>query len=263
MIHRLARGICGAWLAILLLAAPSVVCAGGAGPKIYGYEIVATYPHDPEAFTQGLIYRDGVLYEGTGLNGKSKLRRVELATGKVLQEHALAQQYFGEGIADWGDELVQLTYRTRVGFVYDRETFALKRTFKYQGEGWGIARDAARLIMSDGTPELRFLDPKTLQETGRITVTDGGKPVSNLNELEVVKGEIFANIWMAPVIARIDPRTGIVNGWIDFRGLIDPMELGRPDAVLNGIAYDAEGDRLFVTGKLWPKLYEVKLIERR
>jgi glutamine cyclotransferase len=225
---------------------------------VYSYRVVRTYPHDPNAFTQGLIYLNGFLYEGTGLNGRSTLRKVKLETGQVLQEKRIEEQYFGEGITDWGGELVQLTWQTGVGFVWDRGTFTLKKKFSYAGEGWGLTHDATRLILSDGSPVLRFLDPVTLAEKGRLVVLDGRRPVANINELEMVKGEIWANIWQTERIARISPQTGQVLGWIDMRGLLRPEEMRDID-VMNGIAYDAKGDRLFVTGKLWPKLFEVKI----
>lgn len=225
---------------------------------MYSYRVVRTYPHDPNAFTQGLIYLNGFLYEGTGLNGRSTLRKVKLETGQVLQEKRIEEQYFGEGITDWGGELVQLTWQTGVGFVWDRGTFTLKKKFSYAGEGWGLTHDATRLILSDGSPVLRFLDPVTLAEKGRLVVLDGRRPVANINELEMVKGEIWANIWQTERIARISPQTGQVLGWIDMRGLLRPEEMRDID-VMNGIAYDAKGDRLFVTGKLWPKLFEVKI----
>ena len=225
---------------------------------VAGYQVVRVYPHDPEAFTQGLVFADGFLYEGTGLNGKSSIRKVKLENGEVLQVQPLEERYFGEGIALVGDSIVQLTWQGGAGFVYDKATFKRTRTFSYPGEGWGLAFDGARLIMSDGSPSLRFIDPKTLKETGRLRVTDGGRPVEDLNELEVVKGEIFANVWQNDRIARIDPKTGQVRGWIDLAGILDPKERKGVD-VLNGIAYDAAGDRLFVTGKLWPKLFEIRI----
>ena len=229
------------------------------GAPVSRYEIVSTYPHDPAAFTQGLVFLEGGLYEGTGQNGQSAIRKVRLETGEVLQNRKLEDRYFGEGIAVVGDTIVQLTWQSGVGFVYDRHSFERKSTFSYKGEGWGLAYDGRRLIMSDGTDTLRFLDPKTQKELGRVRVTDGGKPVEKLNELEVVKGEILANVWMTERIARIDPATGRVTGWIDLRGLLTPSEAAAAD-VLNGIAYDAAGDRLFVTGKLWPKLFQIRVI---
>ncbi len=222
------------------------------------FEVVKVYPHDPQAFTQGLVFSGGVLYEGTGLNGRSGIRKVKLENGEVLQVQALEQRHFGEGIALVDDAIVQLTWQSGVGFVYDRTTFQRTRTFSYPGEGWGLTYDGTRLIMSDGSATLRFLDPETLQQTGKLQVHDGSRPVERLNELEVVKGEIFANIWQTDRIARISPKTGLVTGWIDLAGLLDPRDAHGVD-VLNGIAYDAKADRLFVTGKLWPKLFEIRI----
>lgn len=227
----------------------------------YGYEVVRSYPHDHDAFTQGLVYRDGFLYEGTGLNGRSTIRKVKLETGEVLQSKAIDQQYFGEGITDWKGSLIELTWQSEVAFVYDIKTFERTGTFSYKGEGWGLTHDDARLIMSDGTAQLRFLDPATFQERGRITVHDQNGPVAELNELEYVKGEIFANVWQTERIARIAPADGHVTGWIDLSGLLPASERGGTD-VMNGIAYDAAHDRLFVTGKLWPRIFEIKLIRR-
>ena len=233
----------------------------GASLPVFTYTLVRSYPHDAAAFTQGLQYVDGFLYEGTGNHGESSIRKVRLETGEVLQKRDLAQQYFGEGIVVRRDELVQLTYKTEIGFVYDRQTFAPKRTFKYQGEGWGLTENGQHLIMSDGSDRLRLLDPATLKELRRIAITAAGTPVRNLNELEWVKGEIFANIWQTDYIARIDPATGRVTGWVDLRGLLSPRERAKTD-VLNGIAYDAAGDRLFVTGKWWPRVFEIKLVAK-
>ena len=235
--------------------------APAAAPRVYGYKVVRSYPHDRQAFTQGLVYLDGLLYEGTGMNGQSGIRKVRLETGEVLQMRPLDGQYFGEGIVVWKDRLVQLTWQHGLGFVYDLETFQPKRTFNYAGEGWGLTHDGSRIIMSDGSPggTLRLLDPETLRETGRLVVRDGGRPVPHLNELEYVKGEIYANVWMTERVARISPKTGQVTGWIDLRGLLDPREAAGTD-VLNGIAYDAQKDRLFVTGKWWPKIFEIQLV---
>ena len=225
---------------------------------VAGYQVVRVYPHDPQAFTQGLVYVDGTLFESTGLNGRSGIRRVKLENGAVLQLQPLEERYFGEGIAVVGNAIVQLTWQSGIGFVYDRTTFRRTRTFTYAGEGWGLTYDGTRLIMSDGTSFLRFLDPKTLKETGRLQVKDGARPVEQLNELEMVKGELFANVWGTDRIVRIDPKSGVVRGWIDLRGLLDSGDAAGVD-VLNGIAYDAAGDRLFVTGKLWPKLFEIRI----
>ena len=232
----------------------------------YGYQVVHTYPHDREAFTQGLVYRDGFLYEGTGLTkpeGQSSIRKVKLETGEVLQKRDVPDPYFGEGIIIWKGRLLELTWKGEMGFLYDLATFAPKGEFKYFGEGWGLTVDGKRIIMSDGTPQLRFWDPDTLQETGRITVTDEGRPVKNLNELEWVKGEIYANVWTTDRIARIDPKTGNVVGWIDCTGLLSPSDRIAGTDVFNGIAYDAQHDRLFVTGKKWPKLFEIRLVIRQ
>jgi glutaminyl-peptide cyclotransferase len=232
-------------------------------PAAYGYQIVKTYPHDSRAYTQGLVYRDGVLFESTGLNGRSTLRKVRLETGEVLQQHQLEPKYFGEGLVDWGGQLIQLTWQTNVGFVYDLSSFKPVRQFAYSGEGWGLTHDGKRLIMSDGQPsgQLRYLDPASLKETGRITIRDQGRPVAMLNELEFVRGEILANIYQTDRVARIEPASGRVVGWIDLSGLLSAAERRDTD-VLNGIAYDPTGDRLFVTGKLWPRLFEIRL-ERR
>ena len=241
----------------LLTSSPSPTTAA---ISYYGYEVVNVYPHDPGAFTEGLVYEDGVLYEGTGLKGRSSLRKVELETGEVLQKVDLATPYYGEGIALYGQKIIQLTWQQHVGFVYDKGSFALLREFDYPTEGWGITYDGERLIMSDGTSTLHFLDPETFKEIGSVQVFDDSGPVDNLNELEYVNGEIYANVWLTDRIAMIDPRTGRVLGWIDLTGLLSAEDLSQPVNVLNGIAYDAEHNRLFVTGKLWPKLFEIKLV---
>jgi len=244
-------------LAAVMLTAQT---SPGANLPVYTYQIVRAYPHDPGAFTQGLQYVDGVLYEGTGLNGRSSIRKVKLETGEVLQKHDVDAHYFGEGITVWKDELIELTWQSGIAFVYDRGSFQRRRSFNYLGEGWGLTHDGTNLVMSDGTDRLRLLDPATFAERRRIQVTAGGVPVKNLNELELVKGEIFANVWQTDMIARI-ASDGRVVGWIDLRGLLTPVERGGVD-VLNGIAYDAAKDRLFVTGKLWPKLFEIKLVKK-
>jgi len=234
-------------------------------PKIpvQGYKIIKTYPHDPKAFTQGLVYHQGVLYEGTGLEGQSSLRKVELATGKVLQIHRLADRYFGEGIVIWQDKIIQLTWTSQVGFVYDLETFEQFGEFNYPTEGWGITHDGEKLIMSDGTDTLYFLNPETFEEIGQVKVKYGNQPVNRLNELEYINGEVFANVWMTDWIVRIDPKTGQIVGIIDLSGLHHASgQKMQGNDVLNGIAYDPEGDRLFVTGKLWPNLYEIELVAK-
>ncbi|HMF96527.1 MAG TPA: glutaminyl-peptide cyclotransferase [Vicinamibacterales bacterium] len=228
---------------------------------LLGYQVVRVYPHDPEAFTQGLQYLGGVLYEGTGLVGRSSIRRVALDTGKVEQKRDVPAPYFGEGITVWKNDLIELTWQSHVAFVYDRVSFAPKKRFSYPGEGWGLTFDGTNLIMSDGTDELRVLDPSTFAEKRRIKVTAAGAPLRNLNEVEYVKGEIFANIWQTDYIARIAPDTGKVGAYLDLRGLLSPQERAQTD-VLNGIAYDAEHDRLFITGKLWPKLFEIRVVPK-
>jgi glutamine cyclotransferase len=225
---------------------------------MYSYTIVKSYPHDPAAFTQGLQYVGGIFYEGTGLNGQSTIRKVKPDTGEVLQRRPLGPEHFGEGITLFQSTLYQLTWQSGLAFAYDANTFAPKRNFTYRGEGWGLTHDGTNLIMSDGTDELRFLDPATFKERRRVKVTAGGQPVKELNELEYVKGEVFANVWQTDFIARIEPKSGKVTGWIDLRGLLSPRERTGTD-VLNGIAYDPEGDRLFVTGKLWPRVFEITL----
>lgn len=225
-----------------------------------GYRVVHAYPHDSRAFTQGLVYLDGHLYESTGLKGESSLRMENLDSGKIEQYAAVPAQYFGEGLASWGSTLIQLTWQSGIAFVYDRFSFRVLRTFHYPGEGWGLTQDGKRLILSDGTSTLRFLDPATFREVRRITVRSNGVPVTRLNELEYIHGEIYANIWYSDRIARISPASGKVLGWIDLSGLLSSGERTDPDAVLNGIAYDAPHDRLFVTGKLWPKIFEIKIV---
>lgn len=236
----------------------TVASQGRAGAPVYGYEVVNVYPHDREAFTQGLLFRDGVLYESTGLNGKSSLRKVQLETGKVLQQITVDARYFAEGLTDWGSRLVQLTWNTNIGFVYDTASFKRLQTFTYAGEGWGLAHDDRQLIMSDGTATLRFLDPQTFAVTRRVQVSDGGMPVRDLNELEFIDGQVYANVWLTDRIAMIAPDTGRVAGWINLDGLMARGAVSG-DAVLNGIAWDAQRRRLFVTGKLWPSLFEIRV----
>jgi len=229
-----------------------------AGAPVYGFEVVNVYPHDREAFTQGLLYRDSVLYESTGLNGRSSLRKVQLETGKVLQQISVDSRYFAEGLVDWGARLVQLTWNTNIGFVYDLGSFKQQQTFSYTGEGWGLARDEKRLIMSDGTSTLKFLDPQTFKVTGQVQVTDGNTAVRDLNELEVIDGQVYANVWLTDRIAIIAPESGRVTAWLNLAGLMAKKGLS-DDAVLNGIAYDSQRKRLFVTGKLWPSLFEIRV----
>ncbi len=242
-------------LVFALVAAPAHTSV-----PVYGYEVVHVYPHDVHAFTEGLFYLNGFLYESTGLEGESSIRKVRLETGKVVQRIDVEAQYFGEGIVNWQHHLISLTWKSQVGFVYDLTTLKREREFHYSGEGWALTHDGTHLIMSDGTAQLRYLDPVTLAETRRLTVTYEGAPVRNLNELEWVDGEIYANLWQTNLIVRIDPATGAVVGVINLTGLLSPADIvpGQTD-VLNGIAYDAARRRLFVTGKNWPKLFEIRL----
>ena len=245
---------------------PATLCAAAlafAATPQYGYRIVHVYPHDREAFTQGLEYRGGFLYESTGLRGRSSVRKVQLDTGEVLQQIHLAPSLFGEGITILNDRIIQLTWQAHLGFVYDWLFFRQLRTFQYPGEGWGLTNDGKHIYMSDGTDQIRVWDPVTLQEHRRFTVRDGRQAIANLNELEWVRGEIYANVWETDRIARISPADGRVTGWIDLTGLLTRDDLTRPVDVLNGIAYDPGRDRLFVTGKLWPKLFEIRLVLKR
>lgn len=234
---------------------------GLAAEPVYRAEVVACYPHDPGAFTQGLFFWQGLLYEGTGLYGESSLRLVRLEDGEVLQRVELDPKYFGEGIAALGGQIYQLTWRENTGFIYDLDTLERVGEFSYEGEGWGITSDGRHLIMSNGSSVLRFLDPRTLEPVRRLRVRGEGGEVQLLNELENVAGEIWANVWLSGVICRIDPATGKVLGWIDLRDLVAQEIKENPKAdVLNGIAWDPETDRLFVTGKLWANLYEIRLV---
>jgi glutamine cyclotransferase len=242
---------------MLILASNSPV---NTEPVLYTYNVVAAYPHDETAFTQGLVLEDGVLYEGTGLYGYSILRRVELETGNTLQIYALPSQFFGEGITIFDDKIIQLTWKSHRGFVYDKYSFELMQEFDYPTEGWGITYDGSRLIMSDGTATLYFLDPQTFTQIGQIEVHDkDAEPVTMLNELEYIQGKVYANIWMEEKIAIINPQTGLVTGWINLEGIQDLENLDA-GSVLNGIAYDEADDRLFITGKMWPQLFEITLI---
>lgn len=240
--------------------APSTQAAPTEAVPVYSYRVINTYPHDRAAFTEGLVYDNGSLYEGTGLYGQSTLRRVDLEKGAVLLIQPLPDKYFGEGVTLFGDRLFQLTWQSNVGFVYEKGSFKLLQEFHYPTEGWGLTHDGKCLIMSDGTSTLHFIHPRTLEEVGQIEVHEGARPVTQLNELEYVQGEIYANVWRTDRIARIAPDSGQVVGWIDLTGLLTPADRAEPVDVLNGIAYDAQNDRLFVTGKLWPKLFEIELI---
>jgi glutaminyl-peptide cyclotransferase len=258
MIPIFARLTASFWLVLAYSCATAP--SARAGVPAYTYEIVHAYPHDPTAFTEGLFYLNGFLYESTGLEGHSTIRKVRLESGKVVQKIDIPAKYFGEGIVNWDGQLVSLTWKSEVGFVFDVATFKQQKQFHYSGEGWALTQDGKQIIMSDGTPELRFLNPGTLKETNRITVRLSGKPLRNVNELEWVKGEIYANVWQTNWIVRIDPHTGEVIGVINLSGLLSRSDVV-PDQtdVLNGIAYDSKGDRLFVTGKNWPKLFEIRL----
>lgn len=245
-------------LALLLCAAP---VAAAQEPQVYGYRVVNTYPHEITAFTQGLIYRDGHLWEGTGKNGLSRLARIDLESGELLQNVPLASRYFGEGIEMIGDRVYQLTWRAHMVFVYDRESLEQLETHYNAREGWGLAWDGEHLILSDGSASLQFIDPEGFVPVREIEVTVGGQPLNLLNELEFIDGEIWANVWQTDFIVRIDPETGAVNSIVDLTGLSAQTELGSSEAVLNGIAWDSENRRLFVTGKHWSNLFEIELAE--
>lgn len=246
--------------AAIAVACGPVTIAQRKPAPVQTYKVIATFPHDTTSFTQGLVFADGQMYESTGLNGESTLRRVDVTTGKTLQRIDVPSQYFAEGLALVGDELLQLTWQHQMGFVYDRATFKQKRTFKYRTEGWGIAYDGtSQLVMSDGTDTLTFLDPKSFAPAKKLRVLDAGKPIANLNELEWIEGEIWANVWMTDRIARISPKTGEVNAWIDLATLFPRSQRMPPADELNGIAYDKATRRIFITGKKWPRLYQIAI----
>ena len=255
------------WIVACALAAVAVGAAawaqlhGRSVPAVAGFKVVAVYPHDPNAFTQGLAIAGGQLYEGTGLYGQSAIRKVDLTTGRVEKQRSINATYFGEGIAILDGHLYQLTWQNGLGIVYDLATFNQQRTFQYTGEGWGLTQDGKQLILSDGSSKLRFLDPQTFAVAREIDVRDHGQPVTKLNELEFIDGEIWSNVWYDDRIARISPATGEVLGWIDLASLY-PKSARSSEAVLNGIAYDAAAKRLFVTGKNWPQLYEIEILRR-
>lgn len=243
---------------LLFLAVGTGGFAADAVPFL-DFEIVAEYPHDPDAFTQGLTFDRGELFEGTGRNGASSLRRVDLESGEILQRRNIGARFFGEGITVLGSRIYQLTWQSHIGFVYDRDSFEQLRTFFLPGEGWGLTDDGEQLIVSDGTATLRFLDPETFSEKRRVTVTDAGAPLARLNELEYIDGQVWANVWYSNLIVRIDPDSGAVTAKVDLSSLNQQRQ---QDDVLNGIAWDEESRRLFVTGKLWPRLYEIRLVEQ-
>jgi glutamine cyclotransferase len=250
------------WRLAAALALTSVllpICAAATAP-ISGYRVVARFPHSTQSYTEGFFFLDGLFYEGTGLAGHSALMAIQPETGKVLQRVELPERYFGEGIIDWGPNVYEWTWQSHVCFVYDRFSLRLIKQFAYTGEGWGMTRMAREIITSDGTATLRFRDPANFKETHHLVVTDDGRPVKQLNELEYVKGEIYANVWHSDRIARISPRDGHVIGWIDLTGLLPDDQKINGESVLNGIAYDAANDRLFVTGKQWPTIFEIKVV---
>lgn len=257
-----------AFLACVAVLGAASACSPATGPApvvaakpvlpVYSYEVAAAYPHDPKAFTQGLLIEDGQLYESTGQEGASWVRKVDLATGNVLAQHSLDPKYFGEGMVVWDDRIITITWRNQKGFILDRETLAPKGEWTYPGEGWGLTRDDTRIFMSDGTSQIRIIDPATLQETGRIDVKQNGRPVDQLNEIEFIKGEIWANVFQTDRVVRIDPATGDIKGVVYLGGLLKPEERRNTD-VLNGIAYDKAQDKIYVTGKYWPKLFEIRL----
>lgn len=253
--------ILGVVLVLYIVNSNNSSMPGSSG--VYRYTIVNTFPHDPNAFTQGLVWENGFLYEGTGQPGHSTLRKVELETGKVLQSIELPDEYFGEGITILNDKIIQLTYLSNVGFVYDKDTFEMLRQFNYPTQGWGITHDGKNLIMSDGTPTLYFLDPETFETISSIDVYYNNKLLWEINELEFIDGQIYANLWRTDRIAIITPQTGQVTAMINMKGLLTGSDLSREVDVLNGIAYDPVNHRLFVTGKYWPKLFEIKLIPKK
>jgi glutamine cyclotransferase len=262
--HRRSRAL--VWLVAGVVAAGAIGVAAWAqlarhGPQLYGFKVVAAYPHDPNAFTQGLVIDHGRLFEGTGQYGASSIRRVDLASGRVEKIHGLEREYFGEGITIFGNKLYEITWKSGLAFVYDLDTFSVVQTFRYPTEGWGLTHDGEHLIMSDGSATLRFLDPATFKTQREITVHDGDEPVPKLNELEYVEGEIWSNVWYDDRIARISPADGRVIGWIDLAEIY-PHGARRGDDVLNGIAYDAAARKIYVTGKNWPQLYQIDVIRR-
>ncbi len=229
---------------------------------LYGYKIVNTFSHDPESFTQGLFLEDGILYESTGLNGKSAVKKIDLKTGKVIKSRNMQDKFFGEGLTIVNDKIIQITWRSKTGFVYDKDSLEILRTFSYKTQGWGITYDGKYLIISDGSEILYFMDPKSFVVVGKLEIYDDRGKVSKLNELEYIDGEIYANIWGKDLIARINPKTGYVNSWIDLTGILSKEDRKGKEDVLNGIAYNPENNTLLVTGKLWPKIFEIKVIEK-
>lgn len=260
MRHLVLRSLCV--LTINFAFVSVLFSADRATAPVSGYKVVATFPHSTNSYTEGFFYLDGLFYEGTGLVGHSSVSAVQPTTGEALQRRPLPEPYFGEGIVDWGPNIYEWTWQSHVCFVLDRFSLRLVKQFTYTGEGWGMTRDTKEIITSDGTDTIRFRNPETFQETRHITVTDGGQPVTLLNELEYIKGEIFANIWHTDRIARISPRDGHVIGWIDLTGILPDNQRMDEESVLNGIAYDAQHDRIFVTGKRWPTVFEIKIVPK-
>lgn len=253
---------CGEHAATQDVPSSTIAASISTEPPTYTFSVVNRWPHDPGAFTEGLVYDNGMFWESTGLNGASTLRKVDPQTGQVMASRPLSAQYFGEGLTLFGGKLIQLTWQSHIGFVYDVGCFCPERTFTYDGEGWGLTHDDHSIIMSDGTERIRFLDPQTFGVVRTISVVDHDRPLMNINELEYINGEIYANVWQTDRIVRIDPVTGAILGWIDLTGLLPPADRGPTTDVLNGIAYDAATDRLFVTGKDWPELFQIALIRK-
>ncbi len=247
------------WLVLTWMGISPCLAEDQAPPIIGAYEVVQRFPHDPDAFTQGLVIHEGNLFESTGLNGQSTLRQVDLKTGKVLRHVTLPDEYFAEGLALHQDKLYQITWKSQRGFIYDKSTLKFEKTFEYQGEGWGLTSDGKQLIMSNGSDTLSFHQPETFAKTGSIRVTYQGQSLTQLNELEFINGEIFANVWRTDLIVRIDPQTGRVTGVLNLKGILPDTERTARTDVLNGIAYDASNHRLIVTGKRWPSLFEIKI----
>lgn len=260
MFHPFPR--CRSLAAALALAACLLTAACAFAAPVLGYKVVAKFPHSTESYTEGFFYLDGLFYEGTGIEGHSALLAIEPQTGKPVQKRELPPHYFGEGIVDWGPNVYQWTWKSQICFVYDRFSLRPVKQFTYTGEGWGMTRTAKEIITSDGSAILRFRDPATFRETHHILVKDGATPIEQLNELEFIKGEIYANVWHSDRIARINPRDGHVIAWIDLSGLLPPDQMVNQESVLNGIAYDSRQDRLFVTGKQWPTVFEIKVVPR-
>ena len=259
---RIAFRLIGRLAIPVVLALLPALAAGQPGLTQYGYRVINTFPHDIGFFTQGLLYLDGFVYEGTGKNGQSSLNKVDLETGEVLQSRSLSSRYFGEGIEVVGDRIFQLTWRSHMVFEYDLETFEPMGSHYNPTEGWGLAYDGETLILSDGSATLRFIDPANFTDLRTIQVTLEGRPVTQLNELEFINGEIWANVWQTDYILRINPENGVVTGLVDLTGLSGLTRLGSSEAVLNGIAWDSESQRLLVTGKHWANLFEIELEEK-